>query len=95
MATFGLRYFAQLRSKYKNVFWRMEIAERDYSGPSEEMEFAGGSSLPMGRTMAWICPVERIFSTFGKSPNLMKNNTDFKEHLFYDIWPSSRCINSL
>ena len=33
MATFGLRYFAQLRSKYKGVFWRVEIAERDYSGP--------------------------------------------------------------
>ncbi len=30
MATFGLRYFAQLRSKYKGVFWHMEIAERDY-----------------------------------------------------------------
>ena len=45
MATFGLRYFAQLRSKYKGVFWRVEIAERDYSGPSEEMEFAGGSTL--------------------------------------------------
>ena len=41
MATFGLRYFAQLRSKYKGVFWRVEIAERDYSGPSEEMDFAG------------------------------------------------------
>ena len=27
--------------------------------------------------------VERLFSTFGKSPNLMKNNTDFKELLFY------------
>ena len=45
MAHFGLRYFAQLRSKYKGVFWRVEIAERDYSGPSEEMEFAGGSPL--------------------------------------------------
>ena len=42
MATFGLRYFAQLRSKYKGVFWRVEIAERDYSGTCEEMEFAGG-----------------------------------------------------
>ena len=30
MAHFGLRYFAQLRSKYKGVFWRVEIAERDY-----------------------------------------------------------------
>ncbi|MCI2109113.1 MAG: hypothetical protein LKK12_06230 [Bacteroidales bacterium] len=45
MAHFGLRYFAQLRSKYKGVFWRVEIAERDYSGPSEEMEFVGGSPL--------------------------------------------------
>lgn len=29
--------------------------------------------------------VERIFSTFGKSPNLMKNSTDFKEVLFYGL----------
>src|SRR5574344_1844643 len=29
--------------------------------------------------------VERIFSTFGKSPNLMKKNTDFKELLFYGL----------
>lgn len=29
--------------------------------------------------------VERLFSTFGKSPNLMKNNTDFKELLFYGL----------
>ena len=41
MAHFGLRYFAQLRSKYKGVFWRVEIAERGYCGSSEEMEFAG------------------------------------------------------
>ena len=27
--------------------------------------------------------VERVFSTFRKSPNLMKNNTNFKELLFY------------
>ena len=45
MAIFGLRYFAQLRFKYKGVFWRVEIAEHDYRGPSEEMEFAGGSPL--------------------------------------------------
>ena len=45
MASFGLRYFAQLRSKYKCVFWRVEIAERDNSGTSEEMEFSGGSPL--------------------------------------------------
>ena len=29
--------------------------------------------------------VERIFSTFGKSQNLMKNKTDFKELLFYGL----------
>ena len=29
--------------------------------------------------------VERIFSTFGKSTNLMKNNTNFKELLFYGL----------
>ena len=44
MATFRLRYFAQVRSKYKGVFWRVVIAERDYSGP-REMEFSGGAPL--------------------------------------------------
>ena len=29
--------------------------------------------------------VERIFSTFGKSTNLIKNNTNFKELLFYGL----------
>ena len=45
MAIFGLRYFAQLRSKHKGVFGRVEIAECDYNGAGEEMEFAGGSPL--------------------------------------------------
>ena len=45
MALFGLRYFAQMRSKYKGVFWRVEIAQRDYSGHAEEMTFSGSSSL--------------------------------------------------
>ncbi len=42
---FGLRYWAELRSKYKGVFWRVEIAERGYSGASEEMLFEGSSPL--------------------------------------------------
>lgn len=42
---FGLRYWAELRSKYKGVFWRVEIAERGYSGLSEEMLFKGSSPL--------------------------------------------------
>lgn len=32
MPTFGLKYYAELRSKYKGVFWRVEIAERGYNG---------------------------------------------------------------
>ena len=27
---FGLRYYAELRSKHKEVFWRVEIAERGF-----------------------------------------------------------------
>lgn len=42
---FRIRYFAELQSKYKGSFWRVEIAERDYSGPSEEMAFEGGKPL--------------------------------------------------
>lgn len=42
---FGLRYFAELRSKHKEVFWRTEIAERGYTGAAEEMSFDGGSPL--------------------------------------------------
>ena len=29
--------------------------------------------------------VERLFSTFGKCPDLMKNDADFKELLFYGV----------
>nr|DAO21490.1 MAG TPA: Structural protein [Caudoviricetes sp.] len=45
MAQFGLKYYAQMRSRYKGVFWRVEIAERDYSGASEEMEFSENTPL--------------------------------------------------
>lgn len=45
MAQFGLKYYAQMRSRYKGVFWRVEIAERDYSGANEEMEFSGNTPL--------------------------------------------------
>lgn len=45
MALFGLKYFAELRSKYKSILWRVEIAERGYAGESEEMIFDGGTPL--------------------------------------------------
>lgn len=45
MAIFGLKYYAELRSKYKGVLWRVEISERGYAGPSEEMAFDGGTPL--------------------------------------------------
>ncbi len=45
MAIFGLKYYADLRSKYKGVLWRVEISERGYAGPSEEMAFDGGTPL--------------------------------------------------
>ncbi len=43
--SFRLRYYAELRSKFKEVFWRVEIAERGYSGSSEEMSFDGSNPL--------------------------------------------------
>lgn len=45
MAVFGLKYFAELRSKFKGILWRIEISERGYSGVSEEMFFDGGTPL--------------------------------------------------
>ena len=45
MTAFGLKYHAELRSKYKGVLWRVEISERGYAGPSEEMTFDGGTPL--------------------------------------------------
>lgn len=42
---FGLRYYAELRSKYKNTFWRVEIHQRDYVGVSERMDFEGSQPL--------------------------------------------------
>lgn len=45
MANFGLRYFAELRSKHKEVFWRVEISERGFVGLHEEMHFDGNNPL--------------------------------------------------
>ena len=45
MANFGLRYFAELRSKHKEVFWRVEVAERGFVGAAEVMHFDGGTPL--------------------------------------------------
>lgn len=42
---FGIKYYAELRSKHKSVFWRVEIAERGYIGSSEEMLFDGSTPL--------------------------------------------------
>ncbi len=41
MAVFGLKYWAEMRSKHHNILWRVEIAERGYAGSSEEMIFVG------------------------------------------------------
>ena len=41
MAEFGLKYWAEMRSKHHAILWRVEIAERGYSGSSEEMTFMG------------------------------------------------------
>ena len=49
MAAFGLKYYAELRSKYKSVLWRVEIAERGYTGTAEEMSFDGDNPL----TITW------------------------------------------
>ena len=43
--SFKLRYWAESRSKYKGVFWRVEITERSYQGAPEEMSFTGSSML--------------------------------------------------
>lgn len=42
---FGIRYFADLQSKFKGSLWRVEIAEKDYSGQFEEMAFEGDKPL--------------------------------------------------
>ena len=100
MATFGLRYFAQLRSKYKGVFWRVEIAERDYSDPSEEMEFAGSSPLSIYRNtvLYWRgFVVADLYSESFTAPPY-EVGADFPQGWLVTadgIWPSSRCINSL
>ncbi len=42
---FGLKYFAELRSRYMKTLWRVEIAQRNYSGDPEEMTFSGSSPI--------------------------------------------------
>ena len=45
MAVFGLKYYAEMRSKYQGITWRCDIAQRGYTGPSEEMTFSGVSPI--------------------------------------------------
>ena len=45
MAEFGLKYYAEMRSKHHSILWRVEIAERGYVGSSEEMTFAGDEPI--------------------------------------------------
>ena len=45
MAEFGVKYWAELRSRYKGVLWHVEIAERGFTGTAEEMAFDGGTPL--------------------------------------------------
>ena len=45
MAEFGLKYYAEMRSKHHNILWRVEIAERGYAGLAEEMTFAGDEPI--------------------------------------------------
>lgn len=45
MAEFGLKYYAEMRSKHHNILWRVEIAERGYADSSEEMTFAGDEPI--------------------------------------------------
>ncbi|MBR2326954.1 MAG: hypothetical protein IKA49_06340, partial [Alistipes sp.] len=45
MAEFGLKYYAEMRSKHHSILWRVEIAERGYAGSSEEMTFAGDEPI--------------------------------------------------
>ena len=45
MAVFGLKYWAEMRSKYQGLLWRCEIAQRGYTGGSEEMTFSGVSPI--------------------------------------------------
>ena len=45
MAVFGTKYYAEMRSKYQGIRWRCEIAQRGYTGGSEEMTFSGTSPI--------------------------------------------------
>lgn len=67
MAIFGLKYYAELRSKYKGVLWRVEISERGYAGPSEEMAFDGRYAVAKSRgrngATSSTCPVKASEAT--------------------------------
>lgn len=45
MATFGLKYYAEMRSKYQGILWRCTIEQRGYVGAPEEMTFSGVSPI--------------------------------------------------
>lgn len=45
MVDFGLKYYAEMRSKHFGVLWRVEITERGYTASAEEMTFDGDDPL--------------------------------------------------
>lgn len=45
MAVFGVKYYGEMRSKFQGISWRVDIAQRGYTGPSEEMTFSGTSPI--------------------------------------------------
>ena len=45
MVGFGLKYWAEMQSKHHAIKWRVEIAERGYSGAAEEMTFDGAEPI--------------------------------------------------
>ena len=61
---FKLRYWAELRSKYKEVFWRVEIAERGYQGSAEEMAFDGSNPLQSIPSAKYIFQCFKFMFTF-------------------------------
>lgn len=52
-AVFGLKYYAEMSSKYQGISWRCEIAQRGYTGIAEEMIFSEALDY-VSAQVAWV-----------------------------------------
>lgn len=82
---FGLRYSGFFRSQYENVHYRVEIAQRGYTGREENIDFSLSGSSPL--TITWEKQGDEFFVPIKASELSMAINCD-RNFKYLDLFTS-------